>query len=132
MQIAPESVKMPLAWTPLIRTSHYVLLMCASCTYLTENFAHYFWWSQTDWTFFVGLHNALGFSHKPTLDCNLVSNSMVSKSHNFTSKLIWRFQNFSACYSQHVYKLVWNFPRIQIWLILVKLPWLYYQQISFN
>ena len=29
--------------------------MCASCTYLTENFAHYFWWSQTHWTFFVGL-----------------------------------------------------------------------------
>ena len=55
MQIAPESVKMPLAWTPLIRTSRYVLVMCASCTYLTENFAHYFWWSQTDWTFFVGL-----------------------------------------------------------------------------
>ena len=55
MQIAPESVKMSLAWTPLIRTSRYVLGMCASCTYLTENFAHYFWWSQTDWTFFVGL-----------------------------------------------------------------------------
>ena len=55
MQIASESVKMPLAWTPLIRTSRYVLVMCASCTYLTENFAHYFWWSQTDWTFFVGL-----------------------------------------------------------------------------
>ena len=52
MQIAPESVKLPLAWTPLIRTYD---VMCASCTYLTENFAHYFWWPQTHWTFFVGL-----------------------------------------------------------------------------
>ena len=30
-------------------------LWCVLHAHVTENFAHYFWWSQTDWTFFVGL-----------------------------------------------------------------------------
>ena len=76
MQIASENVKMPLAWIPLVRTSRYVLVMCALCTYLTENFAHYLWWSQTDWTFFVGLYQTL---HCIVLLCGLY--------HYFSQKL---------------------------------------------
>ena len=95
MQIAPERVKMPLAWTPLIRTSCYVLVVCASCTYLTENFAHYFWWSQTDWTFFVGLVIAnirLFWLCWVTYMCVFTYTNAKSPS-KFPSK----YQNFPAC-----------------------------------
>ena len=83
-------------------------LWCVLHAHMTENFAHYFWWSQTDWTFFVGLEALASYSHRvqpvyyeqkqkqkhisPTFSTSVWRMTIVySRTCWYTKRWAWRF-----------------------------------------